>query len=339
MRYHPKASSECRSDSLKWICCRLATWWCLATVLCGLALLTPKAHAQETSCARVKIEIKQQLTLERQAFDAEMRINNTTTSDVIQNVGIVVKVSDESGQPVPITEDPNNLAAKFYIRVANQQNIADLNGNGAVNPASTATINWLLIPAPGAAGTSALGKKYYVGATLRYRYGGEDQTLDVSPALVTVKPLPLLSLDYFLTRDVVGDDPLTPAIEPIEPYTLGLRIKNNGVATARNLAVDSAQPKIVENNQGLLIGFKIIGSYINDAPAQNTLLLNFGDIAGNSSKTGRWLMESTLAGRFTEFSAKVTHADELGGSLTSILQAANTHLLIRDVRVDRAGKT
>jgi hypothetical protein len=29
-------------------------------------------HAQETTCARVKIEIKQELTLERQAFDAQM---------------------------------------------------------------------------------------------------------------------------------------------------------------------------------------------------------------------------------------------------------------------------
>ena len=30
----------------------------------------------ESVCARVKIEIQQQLTLERQAFDAHMRINN-----------------------------------------------------------------------------------------------------------------------------------------------------------------------------------------------------------------------------------------------------------------------
>ena len=33
-------------------------------------------HAEETVCAVVKIEIKQELTLERQAFDAHMRIDN-----------------------------------------------------------------------------------------------------------------------------------------------------------------------------------------------------------------------------------------------------------------------
>ncbi len=317
------------AKALRWAGLALA---CLVSTLASLP-----THAQETVCAKVKIEIKQQLTLERQAFDAQMSINNTTTSDVIQNVGVVVKVTDELGAPVSITEDPNNLSAKFYLRVANRQNINALDGTGAVAPASTAVINWLLIPAPGAAGASALGKKYYVGATLRYRYAGEDQTLDVSPALITVKPLPLLTLDYFLTRDVEGDDPLTPAIEATEPFTLGVRVKNNGVAAAKNLKIDSAQPQIVENNQGLLIGFKLLGSTVNDAPVQNTLLADFGDVPGNSAKTARWIMEATLAGRFTEFSARFTHADELGGALTSLLQATNAHLLIRDVRVDLPG--
>ena len=33
-------------------------------------------HAEESVCAVVKIEIQQELTLERQAFDAMMHINN-----------------------------------------------------------------------------------------------------------------------------------------------------------------------------------------------------------------------------------------------------------------------
>ncbi|MDP2964006.1 MAG: hypothetical protein Q8N54_14740 [Sulfurimicrobium sp.] len=36
------------------------------------------------------------------------------------------------------------------------------------------------LPAPDSAGPSPLGKKYLVGATLKCRSGGEDQTLDVS---------------------------------------------------------------------------------------------------------------------------------------------------------------
>lgn len=304
----------------------------------GLTLAAAPAHAQETVCAQVKIEIKQELTLERQAFDAQMKINNTTDTGIIENVSIVVKVTDEAGNPVAVTDNPNDLSAKFFLRVSNQEAITDIKGQGTVAPRTTAIINWLLIPAPGSAGENPAGKKYLVGATLKYRYAGEDQTIDVSPDVITVKPLPLLTLDYFLQQHVWGDDPLTPEVEPVEPFTLGVRVKNNGFAAAKNLRIDSAQPKIVENNQGLLINFTLTGSYVNDAPVQNTLLIPFGDVAAGSSKMGRWVMESTLAGKFTEFSARFTHADELGGALTSILQATNAHLLIRDVRVDLPGR-
>lgn len=309
----------------------------VAASLALMAFVSPSAFAQETICAKVKIEIKQELTLERQAFDAEMRINNTTDSGVIENVSVVVKVTDEQGTPVLVTDDPNNLSAKFFLRLSQKQNIADVDGTGTVNAKTTAVINWLLIPAPGSAGTNPLGKKYLVGATLKYRFAGEDQTLDVSPDVITVKPLPLLTLDYFLTQDVIADDPLTPEIEATEPFTLGVRVKNNGYAAAKNLKIDSAQPKIIENKQGLLIGFKLTGSFVDDVPAQNTLLINFGDIAAGTSKSGRWVMETTLAGKFTEFTAKFSHADELGGALTSILQATNAHFLIRDVLVDLLG--
>ena len=296
------------------------------------------AFAQDSVCARVKIEIKQEMTLERQAFDATMKINNSTDTGVIENVGVTVRITDEAGTPILVSDDPNNVAARFYVRVSQKENISAVDGTGTVNPASTATIDWLIIPAPGAAGASASGKKYFVGATLTYRFAGENQSMEVTPAMITVKPLPLLTLDYFLTQEVIADDPMTATVEPIEPFTLGVRVKNNGQATAKSLKIDSAQPKIVENEQGLLINFKLTGSYVDDAPVQNTLLINFGDILAGSAKMGRWVMETTLAGKFVEFSARFTHADELGGAMTSILEATNAHFLIRDVRVDLPGR-
>jgi hypothetical protein len=310
---------------------------CVAAVLLS-CLGATAAMAQDTVCAKVKIEIKQELTLERQAFDAEMKINNTTDTGVIENVSVVVKVTDENGVPVRVSSDPNDLTAKFFIRLSSKENISDVDGTGVVNPKTSSIIDWLLIPAPGAAGSNPLGKKYLVGATLKYKFGGEDSVLDVSPDVITVKPLPQLTLDYFLTRDVQADDPLTTEIEPAQPFTLGVRVKNNGIAIAKNLKIDSAQPKIVDNSQGLLINFTLTGSYVDDAPVQNSLLINFGDIAASTSKTGRWTMETTLAGKFTEFTARFTHADELGGALTSLLQATNAHLLLHDVRVDLPGR-
>jgi hypothetical protein len=303
-----------------------------------LSIASPQVYAEETTCARVKIEIKQELTLERQAFDAEMKINNTTDTGVIENVGIDVKVTDELGNPVKVTTDPNDLSAQFFLRVSNRQNIDNITGTGKVNPQSTATINWLLIPAPGAAGNTPLGKKYLVGATLKYTYGGENTILNVSPDVITVKPLPKLNLDYFLERNVMGDDPLTEAIEPVIPFTLGVRVKNSGIATAKDLKIESAQPKIIENKQGLLIDFKLLNSYLNDLPVANTLNIDFGNIEGSQSKVGRWNMTSSLFGKFTEFTAKFTHSDELGGQLTSIIEQLKAHSLIKDVLVDLPGR-
>lgn len=309
----------------------------VAAALLLLGAIVPAA-AQETLCARVKIEIKQELTLERQAFDAEMKINNTLDNASLTEVSVIVKVTDEQGVAVPISSDPNNETAKFFVRVSDMDNILAVDGSGTVAPSTTAAINWLLIPSATAAGDNPFGKKYLVGAALQYKFGAETHTLDVSPDVITVKPLPKLTLDYFLTKDVIGDDPFTEPVELPEPFTLGVRIKNTGLATAKTLKIDSAQPKITENQQGLLVNFKLTGSYVDDAPVQNTLLIDFGDVLPSTAKMGRWLMESSLTGTFTEFTARFTHSDELGGALTSLLQATNTHFLIRDVRVDLPGR-
>tara|TARA_R110001583_G_scaffold99407_1_gene244751 strand:+ start:1277 stop:1582 length:306 start_codon:yes stop_codon:yes gene_type:complete len=49
-------------------------------------------------------------------------------------------------------------------------------------------------------------------------------------------------------------------------------------------------------------------------------------------------MQSSLSGTFTDFSANFSHADELGGALTSLLKATSAQLLVKDVRVDLAGR-
>lgn len=151
--------------------------------------------------------------------------------------------------------------------------------------------------------------------------------------------MPELVVDYFFTEEVYGDDPLTQGtIEPSEPFTLGVRVRNDGAGLARNITIDSAQPQIVDNQQELLIAFQIDGSFINDLPAQPSLLLNFGDIGPSASKVGRWIMQTSLSGEFVSFGADFTHSDALGGRLTSLITGASSHLLVHDVRVDLPGR-
>ena len=296
------------------------------------------SYAADSLCARVKIEIKQELTLERQAFDANMVINNGLEGVTLEAVQVDVVFTDENGISVRATSDPNDTDAEFFIRIDSMEGIDSVDGAGMVAPLTSADIHWLIIPAAGTGGSLPSGKLYYVGATLTYFIGSEEYLIEVSPDYIFVKPMPMLTLDYFLPEDVYGDDAFTQEIEPPIPFTLGVRVNNTGDGVARNLKIESAQPRIVENEQGLLVDFKIIGSTVDDQPDTPSLLIDFGDIDAHTGKMGRWSMTSTLSGEFVEFTAEFTHADELGGELTSLLEATTTHTLLGDVLVDLPGR-
>ena len=313
-------------------------------LLCLFSPLSERAIAADSLCAEVKLEIKQEVSLERQAFLAHMKINNGLTNISLEDVDIVVNFTDEEGNPIVATfdpdADPETTGARFWISVDSMENITDINGNGQVAPATSADIYWLIIPVPGAADGLPQGKLYYVGATLTYTIGGEENTTTVTPDYIYVKPMPDLMLDYFITKDVYGDDAFTSEIEPSVPFSLGLRVKNIGSGIAGNLKIDSAQPKIVENAQGLLIGFTIEESVVNDQASSQTLLVNFGDLEPLSTGIARWVMTCTLSGEFVSFGATVSHSDELGGELTSLIKQENihTHFLVHDVLADLAGR-
>jgi len=312
----------------------------LALLLSYLSFLFPISSfaSDESICAEVKLDVKQGMTLERQAFDAHMRISNGFSHITLGNVDVDVRFSDEDGNSVLASSGPNNTEALFFIRLDSMENIDNVNGSRAVQPASTADIHWLIIPAPGASNGLETGTLYYVGATLTYTIGGKEHITKVYPDFILVKPLPELMLDYFLPTDVYGDDAFTPEIEPPIPFSLGVRVRNNGTGVARSLKIDSAQLKIVENEQGLLIGFVVEGCEVNGNAATRSLMADFGDIEPNASGVARWIMTCTLSGQFVEFNAEYSHSDELGGELTSLLEAVNTHFLVRDVLVDLPGR-
>ena len=315
--------------------CKFPRFWAAL----GLALwISSVARAAGSVCATVKMELSQEMTLERQAFDAHMRINNGFTNLTLDNVTVTVRFTDKDQNPVTATSDPNDLTAQFFIKVDTLNNISDVSGTGSVGAAATADIHWLIIPAPGAGGNLPSGALYFVGATLSYTLGGTPKTMDVTPDHITVRPMPLLSLDYFLPTDVISDDPFTTPVEPPAPFPLGVRVRNSGMGAANNLAIESAQPTIVDNAHGLLIGFNIIGCDVNGAASPLTLLANFGTVPPGTSGVARWSMTTALSGAFTNFTAQMTHSDALGGRLTSLFTAVTPHTLLKDVLVDLPGR-
>ena len=309
------------------------------TLLLGWVAMNPAvSFAVDSVCARVKIEIKQELTLERQAFDAHLRVNNGLSHIALEDTRVDVFFTDAAGNPVSASSDPNDGSALFYIRLDSMENIDDVNGNGTILPSTTADIHWLIIPSPGSSNGLESGTLYYVGARFTYLIGAQEKVTEVTPDYIFVKPMPQISLDYFLPIEVYGDDAFTPEIEPPVPFSMGVRINNTGHGVTKNLKIDSAQPKIVENEQGLLIGFSIEGSEVNGKTTTDSLLVDFGDIDPDNAATARWNMSCTLSGKFMEFSAGFSHSDELGGELTSLISDARTHFLVHDVLVDLPGR-
>jgi beta propeller repeat protein len=287
------------------------------------------ARAADTACARVSIEIQQELTLERVAFDAKLVIHNNLPDKDLENIRVDVTIQDKDG---------NVKNDAFFLKVSSLDNIDGVDGDGEVFRNTTSEAHWLIIPSPGAGGDDPAGVGYWVGATLTYTINGEQEILSINPDYITVRPTAQLYLDYFMPYAVLGDNPFTPQTEAPQPFPLAVRVLNDGFGAANKLKIDSAQPKIVDNQQGLLINFKLLGASVNDGAVSPSLTVDMGDVASKDAATAYWEMISTLSGRFVAFDATFSHSSELGGELTSLLKETNTHYLTHRVRVNLPGR-
>lgn len=303
---------------------KLLTYFFLVLVV-GLITIPRSVQA---ICARVEMQIPQEMTFERMAFDARLSIANQMPEVTLEKVRVDVTIVDEEG---------NACEELFFMRISDIKEITSVEGTDSIGANKTAEIHWLIIPSPGAGGEEPRGRIYYVGAHLSYVIDGVEEIMPIVPDMITVQPMPILELDYFMPYHVLGDDPMTAKVEPAVPYSLGVRVNNVGYGDALNLKIDSAQPKITSNEMGLLIDFRIVDSTVNGEPSEPTLGVNFGTLKGQGCSVAAWRMISTLAGRFIEFTAEYTHATELGGELTSLIQDVSTHYLVHEVLANVTG--
>jgi hypothetical protein len=93
------------------------------------------------------------VSLERQAFDVALKVNNGLTDRAIESLRVTLLVSDLAGNATPITTDPNNTSASFFYRLDTLTGTAALDGTSSVAQSTQAEARWLFIPSPGAAGT------------------------------------------------------------------------------------------------------------------------------------------------------------------------------------------
>lgn len=301
----------------------LAAWMMLANL---------EAFASSV-CASVQLRVIQPVTTERQGFDATLGINNPFEQFSISDVNVHVYFLDDQGNEVLSSSNPGNTNALFFVREDRFVGITSASG-GSVEPLGNAEIHWLIVPAQGAGGTNVLGRSYQVGATLTYTMLERTEEIEVTPDTIHVRPMPKMTIDYFLPHMVYGDDPFTEPIEESVPFILGTRVLNSGAGTAHRLKIESAQPQIETNELGLLVGFQLHYAQLQDAPCADSLLVDFGTVPPGTAKVAQWGMSATLEGRMTNLNVNITHASELGGELTTLIEAARPHTLVKDVLVD-----
>ena len=282
-------------------------------------------------CAQVKIEILQELTFERQGFEGRMKITNNVDTD-LTDVRIDLQVFDNNG-------DVPTSPVLFIQEPVTKNMIGMPDGTGVIQAGAAAEITYLMIPASYAGGTDPRGETYYIGAELYLSVNDEPTSLPVFPDDIQILPQPKLDIDYFQPYEVIADDPFTlDTIEAAIPFDLGVRIKNAGWGPANKMKLESAQPKIVENEKNLLIAFRLLHSFVmGDETPNPSLAMDFGDVPEQTSVVGRWEMVSTLQGKFIELKASYTHADELGGALTSLIEDLDYSFLVHTMLIDQPG--
>ena len=275
-------------------------------------------------CARVKLRLEQEAVITRDAFRATLEIDNQDAADLI-NIEVKVFAVDSQGR---------DASAMFGIHPPTLSGLNAVDGTGTVSAGSTGSAKWLIVPTVDAAPDGPV--QYFIAGEFSYDLGGTQVHIPLEPVSITVLPTPRLWIKYFHQRDVFSDDPFTDEIEPSIPYSLAVLVQNRGKGIAKDFHITSAQPQIVENEKGLLIDFKIIGTEVAGHNITPSLTVNFGDILPDQSVVGRWLMTSTLQGLFTDYKATFEHVDGLGNPRLSLIEDLSIHEMIHLVQAGGA---
>ncbi len=284
-------------------------------------------------CATVKIKIDQEAVMTRAAFLGNLEIENGNATN-LTNLSVILQIKDENG---------NIVNDKFGITDPILSNITAVDGTGILTGDDPTTpqkegigsAQWTFIPTNLAAPETPT--QYNIGGTLSYLENGKTITVPLLASPVTVYPQAELYLDYFHQRDVFADDPFTDdIIETSVPYSLAVLIRNEGKGDAKNLRITSGQPKIIENEKGLLIDFQIIGSEVNGQGVTPSLTVNFGNIEAGETAVADWLLKSSLQGKFIDYKATFEHINSLGKAELSLIKEVKIHELIHTVQVNHS---
>lgn len=276
-------------------------------------------------CTAVTVQLSQQVTMTREAFDGTLGIHNGHPTDAMDSLSVDILITDLNGTP------SNGL---FQINTTLIQHLGNVSGTGQLGADENGTVQYLFIPTNAAAPYTPV--QYLFGGSVTYwdPFNEQMATIQLTQIPITVNPGPDLILHYFLERNIISDDPLTAdVIEPTIPAELAVMVQNDGYGAATNLTISSTQPQITSNESGLAIDFQLIGSNLQGQPANlGVTNIQFGTVPARQTRIGQWYLTSSLLGYFSDYDAQVVHNNSFGNPELSLVQGAELHELTKSIR-------
>ncbi|MBR4337259.1 MAG: carboxypeptidase regulatory-like domain-containing protein [Bacteroidaceae bacterium] len=295
-------------------------------------------QASSAVCATVKIQLSQTMTFTRQAFEGTLTVYNGSADEAMRDVRLSLTVTASDG----------TMATAHEMEV-HMQSLDGFGGQLAfdagwtLDALQTGVAKVKFIPTRYAAPDEPV--VYTIGGSLTYidPFSGYEVTRELLPVTITVRPTPVLEMIYFVQRDIMSDDPFTDEVEPAEDAEFSLILLNKGAGTARDLRIVTDQPRIVENEKGLLINYEMVSSQLNGGDKVlalgQSVATEFGDVPPHSSAYAQWWMRSSIYGHFIDYDIEATHVTSYDNPDLTLLDTIHVHELIHSIAVRDADGT
>ena len=277
----------------------------------------------------VKFQFNQLLTLTRQAFEGTLTIQNGSDKAMED---ILLELTEKK---------PNGDLATDYEFDINYTELTGftggISGPWTLDAGKTGVLKVKFIPTKYAAPIAAID--YLFGGNLTFYVDGKERHADLTEQIMTVKPTPELNLDYFMQRDIIGDDAITKDIVELgEEAEFAVLISNIGYGDAENLRMVTAQPEMVDNEESLFLQYSITSSQLNGQEKSlafgKSVTTDFGTIPAHGHAYAQWWMTSSLLGHFIEYNTGYTQLTMSQNPNLSLLNKVQIHELIRSIVVE-----
>ncbi len=266
----------------------------------------------------IKVQMKQDVSIEREAFAATLTAANNTTHDAT-NFSASVTVWDSSH---------HDVTSQFAITPPELSVLTNVSGQGRLSAGGTGSSTWTLIPHADVGGTDPAGRNFTVTSHVSYTLGGVGLTFDSDAEPIVVHPAPHFVLDYYMNRYVRDGT-----------FTIQLNLRNTGPGSAPRVSIVQAQPTIVENVSRVAVAFTITGSQVDDAFPTSALNATMANVAPDSTHVLRWFGRTNLESELLRVEHSIEHKTYKGVALDPLISPSDVHVHIVDVELTPASSS